>query len=112
LPWAAAGPTARSQSQQINIYFCEHLLKGANYIMSNTEKLTMAFAEALAVPAETITDELAYQSIPEWDSITHMILISQLEDTFSISIETDDVIDMSSVAKAKEILTRYNISFN
>lgn len=80
--------------------------------MSNFEKFQEAFADALNIPKEEITDELAYQSIPEWDSITHMILISQLEDTFSVSIDTDDVIDLSSVGKAKEILAKYNISFN
>ncbi|PSK93978.1 acyl carrier protein [Taibaiella chishuiensis] len=79
--------------------------------MSNTEKLIHAFSEALAVPQETIQDDLAYQAIPEWDSITHMILISQLEDTFGVAIDTDDVIDLSSVGKAKEILTKYNIVF-
>lgn len=79
--------------------------------MNNIDKLVAAFAEALAVPSENITDDVAYQSIPEWDSVTHMILISQLEDVFEIAIETDDVIDMSSVAKAKEILAKYNVAF-
>lgn len=79
--------------------------------MNNQEKLINAFSEALAVSKDTINDELAYQSIPEWDSITHMILISQLEDTFEVAIDTDDVIDMSSVGKAKEILTKYNVVF-
>ena len=79
--------------------------------MGNSEKLYATFAEALNVPADTIKDELAYQSIPEWDSVTHMVLISQLEDAFGVSIETDDVIDMSSVGKAKEILQKYNVTF-
>lgn len=79
--------------------------------MNNQEKLINAFSEALSVSQDAINDELTYQSIPEWDSITHMILISQLEDTFEIAIDTDDVIDMSSVGKAKEILTKYNVAF-
>lgn len=79
--------------------------------MTNSEKLISAFSEALNIAPETVVDSLAYQSIPEWDSISHMILISQIEDVFSVSIDTDDVIDMSSVAKAKEILSRSNIVF-
>lgn len=54
---------------------------------------------------------MVYQSIPEWDSVSHMILINEIESTFDISIETDDVIDMSSFAKAKEILNKYNVEF-
>jgi acyl carrier protein len=79
--------------------------------MDNNTKLKEAFAEALGINQENVVDELTYQSIPEWDSITHMILISQLEDVFSVSIDTDDVIDMSSVAIAREILKKYNVEF-
>lgn len=70
------------------------------------EKLIEAFATALDIDESLVKDDLAYQSIPEWDSITHMVLISELEETFDIEIDTDDVIDMSSVAKAKEIVLK------
>ncbi len=79
--------------------------------MNNNQKLTNSFSQALNISANQISDDLTYQSIPEWDSITHMILISQLEDDFGVSIETDDVIDMNSVAKAQEILTKYGVAF-
>jgi acyl carrier protein len=79
--------------------------------MENKLKLYQSFANALNISIEQITDELAYQSITEWDSITHMILISQLEDDFNVSIDTDDVIDISSVSKAQEILTKLGINF-
>ena len=79
--------------------------------MSNAEKLYAAFAEALNINPESVKDDLKYQSIPQWDSISHMVLISTIEEKFNISLSTDDVIDMSSVGKAKEILTKYNISF-
>ncbi len=79
--------------------------------MTNTEKLTAAFSDALTIDVSTVKDTLAYQSIPEWDSISHMVLISRIEEAFDVSIDTDDVIDMSSVAKAKEILKKYNVTF-
>lgn len=77
----------------------------------NQSKLIETFAKALNVSSEIITDELSYQSIPEWDSVSHMVLISFLEEAFEVSIDTDDVIDLSSVAKAREILKKLNISF-
>jgi acyl carrier protein len=79
--------------------------------IENKQKLYQSFSQALNISLNQISDELTYQSISEWDSITHMILISQLEDDFGVSIDTDDVIDMSSVAKAKEILTKLGINF-
>jgi acyl carrier protein len=71
------------------------------------EKLKSAFVQALGIEENIVKDSLAYQSIPQWDSITHMILISEIESAFDISLETDDVIDMSSFAKASEIVGKY-----
>ena len=79
--------------------------------MENKNKLYQSFANALNISLEQISDSLIYQSIAEWDSITHMILISQLEEDFDVSIDTDDVIDMSSVVKAQEILNKLGVQF-
>lgn len=79
--------------------------------MTNTEKLVKAFANALEINPCEVVDSLSYQGIPEWDSISHMVLITELEDAFGISIDTNDVIDMSSVAMAREILGKYNFQF-
>ena len=78
--------------------------------MSN-QKIIEIFARSLGVGEEIISDSLEYNSIPEWDSIAHMTLISELEDGFDIMLDTDDIIDMSSVSKAKEILGKHDISF-
>ncbi len=79
--------------------------------MENKNKLYQSFANALNIEISQIQDDLAYQSIPEWDSISHMILISQLEEDFDVSIDTEDVIDMSSVEKAQEILAKLGVQF-
>jgi len=79
--------------------------------MDNIKKLTEVFTEALGVNNDIINDNLEYNSIPEWDSVAHMSLIAELEDSFDIMLDTDDIIDMSSVKKAKEILTKYEIEF-
>lgn len=71
------------------------------------EKLKNAFTQGLGIDENIVRDSLAYQSIPQWDSITHMILISEIESAFDISLETDDVIDMSSFEKAREIVKKY-----
>lgn len=77
----------------------------------NDNKLKTSFSEALNISEEEVTNQLTYQSIPEWDSISHMMLISQLEEDFDVSIDTDDVIELSSVAKAREILTKLGVVF-
>ena len=79
--------------------------------MNNSEKLINSFSIALGIDSKQIIDSLEYQSIPEWDSISHMVLITQLEEDFEISFETDDVINLSSVYMSKEILKKFKISF-
>lgn len=79
--------------------------------MSNLEKYKKAFIDSLSIDEKTFTDKLEYNQIPEWDSIGHMTLISTLEETFNITIETDDIIDYSSFEKGKKILSKYKIKF-
>ena len=79
--------------------------------MNNNKKLVEAFCNALEIKEELVIESLKYQSIEQWDSISHMILIAELEDVFDVEIDTDDVIDMSSVLKAKEILNKNGIEF-
>lgn len=77
----------------------------------NEQKLQAIFAEALGIPEEQVVDDLQYNSIPEWDSIAHMALVAAIDEAFDIMMDTDDVIDMSSFAKAKEILQKYGVEF-
>ena len=71
------------------------------------DRVRNQFVEVFGITADSVVDELEYASIPQWDSIAHMSLIVALEDEFDIMIDTDDVIDMSSFKKAKEIISSY-----
>ena len=77
--------------------------------MSQTDKYVSSFTDALGVNESVINENLKYNEIPEWDSIGHMSLISNLEEAFGISFETDDIVDFSSFKKGKEILKKYKI---
>tara|TARA_B100000965_G_C19415245_1_gene679600 strand:- start:66 stop:305 length:240 start_codon:yes stop_codon:yes gene_type:complete len=77
--------------------------------MTNLEKYQKSFIETFSLSKEKINDKLKYNDIPEWDSIGHMTLMSSLEETFGVSIETDDIVDFSSYKKGIEILKKYKI---
>ncbi len=78
---------------------------------SNAEKLVASFVEALGVAPELVRDELTYNTIPEWDSVGHMALVAAIEQTFDVMLDTDEIINMSSVAEAKKILVGHGIAF-
>lgn len=79
--------------------------------MSNIEKYKSAFINSLSLSKNVNLEKLEYQSITEWDSIGHMTLISELENVFNISIDTDDIVDFSSFKKGQVILEKYKITF-
>lgn len=70
-------------------------------------KLRYTFAESLDIDESIVTDNLRYAEIAQWDSVAHMALIAAIEEAFDIMIDTEDVIDMSSFEKAKEIVAKY-----
>ncbi|MGS2740740.1 acyl carrier protein [Sinomicrobium sp. M5D2P17] len=80
--------------------------------MNTTEQLYEVFAKAFEIPVETVTDELEYQGIAEWDSMSHLVLVSELENSYSISIDMEDVLEMGNVEKVKGILKKHGIEIN
>jgi len=79
--------------------------------MDNTEKLKSIFASSLGIDESLVVDDLSYGTISQWDSVAHMSLIADIEDAFEAMLDTDDIIDMSSFAKVKEILGKYDVIF-
>ena len=79
--------------------------------MSNTEKYQEIFIKSLSIDTKKFKENIKYNEIPEWDSIGHMTLMSELEEGFNITIDTDDIVDYSSYKKGFEILKKYGITF-
>ena len=80
--------------------------------MSNKEKYDKVFIESFSVDVNKLNEKLEYNSIQSWDSIGHMQMIAELEDTFEIEFEMDDIINFSSYNKGMEILVKYGIEVN
>ena len=79
--------------------------------MSNKNKYDQSFMKTFSINEDDLSDELIYNSIPEWDSVGHMSLIAELEESFDIMMEMDDIIDFSSYKKGLELVAKYGIDF-
>jgi len=62
------------------------------------EQVQATLAEALQVPIEEITPELALGDLPQWDSMGHMEVMMLLEQKFGIEINPDTIAALVSVA--------------
>ena len=79
--------------------------------MNNKKKYKNIFIKSLAMDGKKFNESVKYNEITEWDSIGHMTLMSELEEGFSITMETDDIVDFSSFKKGIEILKKYSVNF-
>ena len=72
------------------------------------EKYKNVFIECFGVE-ENDLENLKYQDVQAWDSVGHMAMVGELEDAFEIEMDIEDIIEISSFEKGKEILSRYGI---
>ena len=77
--------------------------------MTNREKYEKVFIDTFSVEKEVLNEKFVYQSVPTWDSVGHMGMIAELEETFDIMMEMDDIIDFSSFTVGIEKLANYDI---
>jgi len=75
-------------------------------------RLIDCFVQTFAIEREQVTLKLTYQSIPQWDSVGHMALVVEIENTFNVTLDTDDIIGMSDVSKAVEILKKHGVALD
>ena len=76
--------------------------------MDNEKLYKQAFVDAFEVDEAEVSD-LEYESIENWDSVGHMVLMAGLEEAFDIMLEMEDIIDFSGFSRGKELLAKYDI---
>lgn len=79
--------------------------------MSNKEKYMHIFEEIFEVEASTLDDSFTFSQTDKWDSITHLTLITELEETFDVVFETDDILHFGGYMNGMSILKRYGVKF-
>ena len=77
--------------------------------MENIEKYNNAFVEVFGAKVEDLNDNYDKETVDEWDSVHQLSLIAQFEETFDIMFDPEDIMEMTSYAKGKDILAKYDI---
>lgn len=79
--------------------------------MSNSEKYQNIFMEVFTVNAEELNGDFNFKDVEKWDSLTHLTLISELEDAFDVMFETEDILHFGGYENGKKILAGYGVEF-
>jgi len=61
------------------------------------------------VEPQSLDESSSPESVEGWDSMGHVNLVTALEQHFNVSIDIDDVMEMGSVGKIREILVAYGV---
>jgi acyl carrier protein len=67
-------------------------------------KLTTVFRTVFDNTTLVLTNELSAKDVDGWNSLTHMMLISEIEDVFSIKFKLKDLNKMKNVGDMIEII--------
>lgn len=67
------------------------------------EKLNEIFSDVFDEDI-TVTDGTTSADIAQWDSLTHITLISEVEDAFDIKFSMKDVLGMKNVGEMADII--------
>lgn len=71
--------------------------------------LEKVFAEVFSIPESSIADMMELRQINSWDSMSHMVLISRIEEVFNIQLTGDEIADLRTVADARAALRSRNL---
>lgn len=69
------------------------------------EKLTTIFRSVFGVSGLTITESLTTNDVDNWDSLTHMILITEIETQFDIKFKLKELNKMKNVGDLLETIS-------
>lgn len=70
-------------------------------IMAELEKI---FAEALQEEQVTLTDETTAADVDGWDSVSNMIIISEVEKHFGLKLKLREIIRMKNVGALCDLI--------
>jgi len=68
------------------------------------EKLTLVFKDIFKQEKIVLTDNLTANDVEGWDSLTHMLLISEIESVFSLKFKLKDLNRMKNVGEMINII--------
>lgn len=75
----------------------------------NLTKLSMILSKVLGIDAHSIIDTMGPNTVENWDSYNALMLVSELETSFSVHFTIDEVVAVRNVGDIKTALQRHGI---
>lgn len=66
--------------------------------MENIDKIKEIIAGVCSITPDKIIETTSIGDFPQWDSMGHLAILSNVEETFDISFEPEEMMDLEDVA--------------
>jgi len=77
---------------------------------NTNKKLKTILAKILLIDESKINDEMSRKTVKEWDSMAHLMLVSELESNFEVTMDDNDIMEIQTVADIKNALKKLGIT--
>ena len=67
-------------------------------------------AEQFKIPVEEVNDALTPKDIPDWDSMTHLLLIAELENEYTVTFTMDELLNAASLGAIRTLLKNKGVA--
>ncbi len=76
------------------------------------KRLRSLLGRVLELDENSIRDELSPEEVPTWDSFNGLLLVSELESTFSIKFSMDEVKAVKCIGDIKKALQAHGVQLD
>ena len=76
---------------------------------ANQKKLQSTAAAVLGIAEAQINEDTSPDTVPTWDSVTHLNLVMAVEEAFGISFTPEETMDMTSIKLIRLLLEEKGI---
>ncbi len=75
----------------------------------NSMKFIEIVSKILLIDQAKIVDDLSREDLEEWDSMTHLVLVSDIEQEFDIIFSDDEVTSIVTIGDLKNSLKNHGL---
>jgi acyl carrier protein len=80
--------------------------------MDPEDRLLPLLLDFFDLPADTRPEDIRQQSLPAWDSLATVQLITDLERAFSVSFDIEEIVRLRSYQEIRDALCRQGVRFD
>jgi len=67
-------------------------------------KIIGTLSAALGLPEDRINEGISSETVPSWDSVTHLNLVLALEEAFGTSFTPEETLELTSLGGIRRLL--------